>query len=224
MTRPGPRSLVLFAALLLPACEGCELLTGPEHQIRRELKRLGQEGYRGEGLEADFDLAISAIRIQGERAEVFARVDVEGSYRGSEVSCICVERFFLRRGEAGWELEGFPLARLAGVTDALEARRQAFEAQDVEAYGRLLGPGYGGAPAERDEALARLAKILSGSGTVRQEIRRRVLRIEARKAQVTEEFRFVFELEGQSPRIEEGRAAYVLEPTNDGWRFESGLL
>jgi len=78
-----------------------------------------------------------------QRAEALATLDFTGTLGATKVSSLGVERvpFILKNGE--WVPEGQVVPRLAAVVRALEARRQALEAGDLDALGRLAAPALG---------------------------------------------------------------------------------
>jgi hypothetical protein len=189
-------------------------------QVRRAVHALEAEGLRDTSGVLALDIFISAVRLRGDEADAFVRVDAKGTHRGTKLSCRCIERLHLRRRGGAWVVERPVLPRLEGVLDALEARHAAFEAREVSAYAEWMAKTYAGG---REQALQRLRRLFSGDEVAHQVIEERVLRVEARRAQVTESFRLI--LETRSGREERrGRAAYVLVPGPHGWRFQSGLL
>ena len=224
-----PPGLVLLAAgLLAPqiGCQrGCELLFGPRARIEEAVAALTREPLVVPGEETSLHLTFGSetITVEGAQATVFVRADVEGRMRGVPIRCLCIERIPFRRTGEGWRPEGFPLPRLEGVVEALEARRAAFEAGDLDAYEALVHPDYEEGGTDRAALLDRLRRLFAGGPPPRQEILARHARVEARRALVTETYRIRIDTPA-GPKEETGRARYVLRPTPDGWRFVGGLL
>lgn len=217
-----------IVALVLISLLGCELIIGPRWAINRTLSSIADEGIVDESTdtELEFRFVSRTVDVEGARATVYARGEVSGSFEGVTTDCICVEAIPLEREGGRWRVVGFPLPRLRGVVAALEARHEAFEERDVEAYRALIHPDYDADEGEDRKIEARLSALLSGENgeLVRQEILSRTMRVERREATVTERWRLIEEA-GEEPReLARGRARYVLHPTTDGWRFVAGLM
>jgi ketosteroid isomerase-like protein len=220
--RPARPICALLLLAAIPAAGGCELVLGPRFAIHRALDAVAEGGIVEAETELSFRFVSRTMEVEGDRATVFARGEASGTYRGVETDCICVEVVHLARQGGRWEVVGFPLSRLGGVVEILEARHAALRDRDLEAYLALVHPEYGEEAGARALLEARIGAVLAdaGEGPVRQRILGRTMRIERHEAVVTERWR----LETEDGKTVEGRARYVLAPTEDGWRFVGGLM
>ncbi len=215
-------------AILLFSSTACEALIGPRWAINRTLDEVAAEGLtlEPENTELALRFVSRTVEVEGDRATVFARGEVSGTLGGIETECICVEAIPLRRKRGDWKVVGFPLSRLAAVVEALDARRDAFEARDEEAYRALIHPDYEQTISGGRGIESRLSALLADheQEDLRQEILRRTMRVERHEAIATEEWRLVRGVDGSLEELARGKARYVLLPTPDGWRFASGLM
>ncbi len=221
-------ALYLLAGVICAGAVGCELIIGPSWAINRALDEISEAGIqdKAEGTDLQFRFVSRTMEVEGDEATVFARGEASGFLQGVRTECICVEAIPFVRAEGGWSVDGFPLARLAAVSAALDARHKAFENRDVDAYRALAHADYGDDPDSLRDLRARLETVLAdvGDEPVRQEILARTMRVERNEAIVTERWRLSFGEDDAGEEAVEGRARYVLVPTDDGWRFTSGLM
>lgn len=219
MSRPRRRAAVLawaLASLCLPGCHGlAALLTGPRVQVTMALRHIGDAPLTGKGTHLVAKFAADTVEVDGTKAVAYARGDVDGTYRGVRTSCICIEAVRFVRRDGAWVPAGFPLRRLAGVFDALDARERAFEHGDVAAYRALVSADYKDGDTDRAALLAHLTRLFAEGPEPKEKIVARTLRVERREALVTETWRIGDHL---------GRAHYVLRHEGDNWRFMAGLL
>lgn len=130
-------------------------------------------------------------------------------------------------GPFRWELEraGWPLRIRSGFLDALrdveavlDARRAALEANDAEAYGRLLHPDYRDGDLDREGALSRIAQDLDGAVIRLEPIHHQA---ERRQDLVHVDERYTLRLGEQAfPR---GLARLTLRASLGRWRIAAGL-
>jgi hypothetical protein len=143
-------ALGLALAMLGPRLLG--KAAGPETEIITFLKSTEQDGLSLSlaGIPTPLTarqhrFALITVRAEpgGQRAEALATLDFTGTLGTTRVSSLGVERvpFILKNGE--WVPEGQLVPRLVAVVTALEARRRALEAGEMEALARLAAPADG---------------------------------------------------------------------------------
>lgn len=214
------RLLWVLPLVVLAGCEGCELVTGPAFQARRALHAAA--AHLGEAGGPNVRFVTSGVEVEGDRARVYARGELDGAYRGVPTRALSTEVVPLVRGPDGWRVDGFPLPRLAGVVDALEGRLRAFGAGDAEAYLALVHPDYREGETDRRALEVRLRRLLAG-GAAQETVVSWAIRIDRGEAVVTETYRL--ELPGvDRAEAREGRARYTLRQDGARWRFTSGLM
>jgi hypothetical protein len=222
--------LVATAAVVgLVALFGVRLLglaAGPESEITSLLKgtesgsltlALGPPGKQLVSTRHHFDRIVVESDARAGTAEAVATLDFEGRLGGTKVSSLGLETLQFALGDGGWKArEGFA-PRLVQIARALEARRQALEAGDLDTLAKLSGR-----TVEQVRADPELSHLLAVEHR-RYDVAAWYVRSERGEVVISEDYR----LEGGSaeqPVDEKGSRRLRLNQTGREFMFGAGLM
>jgi hypothetical protein len=122
------------------------------------------------------------------------------------------------RREDGYQIRGGFLADLRDVMGLMDLRRRALEANDAEAYAKLLHPGYKDGDDNLEQTKARLVSDLAGK-RIRLDPSLYKLELRGPLAHVDEHYVLTVDDRSIPPSI----ARFTLERAAGRWRIASGL-
>jgi hypothetical protein len=164
-----------------------------------------------------------AITVEGERAQVVAMVEGEGTIEWRQgrirIGYIGRERFSMVPCDlGGWCADGRQLNELKRVLPLLFRRLDAFNRRDPAAYGRLVGQGYRG-PGGKPAVLAQLARDLQAGPPATLSVTAWQVRVEPERVVVGEDERVRV---GDGPEVAL-RARLELNLEDGRWVIVDGL-
>lgn len=201
----------------------------PETQVRRALANQKRAhlndvyGWKAGGTGDLYDVRYGDVtsRVENGKATVLAMVEAEGRLvwrdEDATVSYVGRERFTMTPCSiAGWCADGEQFGRLRDVLTVLFRRADAFNARDVDGYGRLVSDAYVGGKAA---LLDRLGRDLASGPPARLDVAAWQIRVERDRAVVGEDYAIRI---GDGP-ARKLRARFELSREGDRWRIVSGL-
>lgn len=216
-------ALAMTGAVLVPRFFG--KASGPEPEIVTALKE-----FEAEGLTLPIDGSRAELRASSlhyaritvtlgpgaAEAEALATLDFDGRLGATEVSALSVERIPFAERDADWRPVATAAPALHAVVTALEARRRALEAGDLEALARL-GPR--GGEVKSTPGIAALLALAAR----RYRAEAWFIRIEQDGAVVKERYRLQGDLPDR-PVDERGERQFSLFKRGNEYFFAGGLM